>query len=828
MPYIFYLGIALYVAMKSSNRKITIKVLLGYIALGLLAAISGWLVFSELGNFTATQSDELKERLKLIKTSGLVADIYENESLARAALQLNTQDQFNAYISQNDTLIATIDTLVVLVNNEYQKALLDSIKVIFNKKQQDLYELSRLKDNSNSEKSIEQTIAKLKSIDPILGKFTLEDYIENPNTADPKTIEIMERVVQSLNDFRAKDSIKKVDQKKIDSIVTTSRDMLNKIQKEAAKQKQSLRLKERELVEKDLMTSRQLRNLLRTLERDMVVSSQSIIAQRQKALDRSITIISMAAIVSFILVVLFSFIILNDFWKSQEYREELEKSNAYTNSLLKSREQLINMVSHDLRSPLSTISGYSELLLKTAQNSKEENYLDHIKNASGYMSQLVDDLLEFSKLEDGQITIEMVPFCLNTIVDETSANIKAVYEDKPIALILDKDPALDIVIASDPFRINQVLHNLIGNAYKFTESGSITISTKLLAKNRAYSVLLKVADTGIGISKEKQQDIFNAFTQINQVSKSKHSGFGLGLAISKKIMSLLNGHLTLESSLGKGSVFEICFPVKLSDHPIDIINPATNRPVFKLKAVIVDDDASLRQLIVDILGQYSISTHTFEDAKAALVALGHLTYDLIVTDIQLPKMNGFHFMETLKTMPFYNGQPIIAMTGRTDINTGEYLNAGFSKVVYKPFKMQIWFDILNELFPNSNVQPPATPSKKPKAYHSDYFDINAIAGFLNDDEQAIKSLLELFLQDTKKHMATLNAAHEQQDLKTINELGHLMLTMFRQLQAQTIVPHLEVLEHTTVIDESLLQDLTTKLNHFCEALATYINPNHIP
>src|SRR5690606_18577683 len=244
---------------------------------------------------------------------------------------------------------------------------------------------------------IEQTIAKLKSIDPILGKFTLEDYVENPSTADPKTREIMERVVKSLNELTAKDSIKKVDQKKIDSIVTTSRDMLNKTQKEFAAQRQSLMIKERELIENDLTTSRQLRNLLRTLERDMTTSSQSLIEQRQKILDRSTTIISFAAVVSFILVIIFSIVILSDFWKSQEYRDELEKSNAYTNSLLKSREQLINMVSHDLKSPLSTISGYSELLHKTAQNSKEENYLDHIKNASNYMTQLVDDLLEFSK-----------------------------------------------------------------------------------------------------------------------------------------------------------------------------------------------------------------------------------------------------------------------------------------------------------------------------------------------------------------------------------------------------------------------------------------------
>ncbi|MBJ7882099.1 hybrid sensor histidine kinase/response regulator [Gelidibacter salicanalis] len=812
--------------MKASNRKITFKVLFGYIALGILAAISGWLVVSELRNFTASQTDDLKDRDKLIRISGLVADIYENESLSRAAVQLNTDTQFNAYLLQNDSLLSTIDTLTNLVNNEYQKALLDSVKVIFDKKQRDLNELRRLKENNSSEKSIEQTINKLKSIDPILGKLTLEDYVENPKAIDPKTKEVLEGFIQFSNDLKAKDSVSKVDQKQIDSIVTISRNMLNKIQKDAASQKQSLMLKERELVENDLITSRQLRNLLRTLEREMVASSQSIMAQRQKALDRSTGIIYLAALVSFILVVIFSIVILNDFWKSQQYREKLEKSNAYTNSLLKSREQLINMVSHDLRSPLSTISGYSELLQKTAQGTKEGNYLDHIKNASSYMSQLVDDLLEFSKLEDGHITVESIPFNLRTIVDETSSNIKAIYADKPIELYIKHAPELDRTLVSDPFRIKQVLYNLIGNAYKFTDHGSITISTQLHSKNNIDTVSITVSDTGIGISREKQEDIFNAFTQVDQTKDSKHSGFGLGLAISKKLVQILKGKLTLDSTPGRGSKFIITFPVKLSDVVLETTPTVSETSHFKLKAVIIDDDASLRQLLTDVLGQHNITTYTFEDAKAALAAMGNLKFDVVITDIQLPKMNGFHFLETLKKMPFYKQQPLIAMTGRTDIATENYIESGFSKVVFKPFSSHIWFDILSELFPERITKP--EESKKIKSYSCDYFDTNSIAGFLNYDEDALKSLLEIFLKDTKKHMAELKTAQAQKDLTTITDLSHRMLTMFKQLGAHTIVPHLAKLEHTKVVDNEILQALDVELEPFCKAMEDYISPDYTP
>src|SRR5690606_13565143 len=340
--------------------------------------------------------------------------------------------------------------------------------------------------------------------------------------------------------------------------------------------------------------------------------------------------------------------------------------------------------------------------------------------------QLVDDLLEFSKLEDGHITIESIPFNLKTILDETSTNIKAIYADKPIALLIKHDPALDITIVSDPFRIKQVLYNLIGNAYKFTEEGSISITTKLHSSNSSYKVSITIADTGIGISKEKQKDIFNAFTQVNQTSNAKHSGFGLGLAISKKLMNLLKGSLTLNSIPGEGSTFEISFPVKLSYQDLDVKPIISENSSFKLKAVVVDDDPSLRQLIADILEQHQVTSYTFEDAKAALAALESLSYDLIITDIQLPKMNGFHFMETVKKLPFYKQQPIIAMTGRMDINTEDYIESGFSKVVYKPFETHIWFDILSELFPERITK--LEDKNKKTSFRSDYFDTHSIAG----------------------------------------------------------------------------------------------------
>ncbi|MEZ4801728.1 MAG: ATP-binding protein [Gelidibacter sp.] len=812
--------------MESSKRKITFKVIIGYITLGILVTIAGWLVFSEIRTLTQTQNEDLSDRTKVIRIGGLIADIYENESLARAALQLNSEEKFEAYISQNDTLLKSIDTLSILVNNDYQRELLDSVKVVFDTKYQTMNELRAIKSNNSTEKSIEKTIEKLNTIDPILGKLTIKDYVENPKSLSPRMKQILEEFIKLNNDAAAKDSISKVNQKQIDSIVTSSKALLKKVQEEASSQKESLQLKERELIENDLMTSRQLRNLLRTLEVEMVSYSQSINEKRQATLDKSINIITMAAIVCFILVVIFSIIILNDFWQTQSYREQLEVSNEYTSSLLKSREQLINMVSHDLRSPLSTISGYSELLQKSQQSSKDDYYLKHIRSASGYMTQLVEELLEFSKLEDGHIQIETIPFNLTSIVEETSENIKAIHADKPIELIVEQDINLDRTIISDPFRIKQILYNLIGNAFKFTDKGQIIITTKLVPENDKLFAHIYIKDSGVGISKEKQQDIFKAFTQIKNPDNNQQNGFGLGLAISKKLVDMLDGELTLESELGKGSTFHISVPIKLSDKQIKKELKASEASIFELNAIVVDDDPSLRQLITDILQQHQITVHTFEDAKAALFEMDRLSFDIVITDIQLPKMNGFHFMETVKNLDSYKDQPIIAMTGRADMESNHYLESGFATVIFKPFTAEKLLNSLEKLFPN-NIEKSkhANENQKPT---SDLFDTASISGFLNDDEDALKSILKNFLEDTKQNMSILKNAVNKKDTKTINDLSHRMLTMFKQLKADTVVPHLEVLETKETITVEDLVALEKCMNPFYEAIRDYITQDHTP
>lgn len=804
--------------MKSAKHNITFKVIIGYIILAILASTSGVLILYEIKTFTNLQKQDISDRSKIIKTGSLIADIYENESLARAAIQLNSSEKYNEYVLENEQLLLKIDSLSLLINSDSQKFILDSIKVFVDQKLKNITDLKRLKTRDNSDESINKAINKLTSIDSLLGKVSISDLVNNPKTLDKKTRDNFEEYVRILNKYNPKDSISKMDQEQIDSLLSISKNMLKDVQIKSNNQRRSLQKKERELVENDLIIFRKLQELLSALESDIVHYTTTINKQREETLKHSENIIFLAAGISFIIIIIFSIIFLNDFWKTQRYRKQLEQANETASSLLKSREQLISMVSHDLRTPLSTIIGFSELLQKSTENKKEKNYIEHIFSASNYMGQLVDDLLEFSKLEHGNIAVELVPFNLEKHINEVVENAKSIVKDKPVTFILEHDKSINNLVITDPFRLKQILYNLVINASKFTNEGSITIAS-FLDEN---ILEIKVTDTGIGISEHQKEHIFNAFTQADNNLDNNHKGFGLGLTISKKLVEFLGGKLTLESELNKGSTFALKIPVKLSNKALNTASKSLETPNFNLKALVVEDDSSMRQLIDTILKQYGIEVMVFDNAKTALDNIDQLTYDFVLTDIQLPKMNGIHFMEILKNHASYKQQPIIAMTGRANMSAKDYINSGFSEVLIKPFTSSKIQEVLKHFFSVEITNSP-THTSIDKPIKTEGFSIASLNVFFNNDAVEVKQILNTFLEDTKQNYTLLEAAKNNNDIDSFNKTSHKMLTMFKQLQVDAVIPFLEQFESIKTIDDNDFLEFKNHLERFIKNLERYLN-----
>ncbi|MDB2606289.1 ATP-binding protein, partial [Zobellia sp.] len=515
------------------------------------------------------------------------------------------------------------------------------------------------------------------------------------------------------------------------------------------------------------------------------------------------------------------FLITKDYWKVETYRMKLEKEKKFSESLLKSREQLISTVSHDLRTPLNTISGYSELLESTALSEKQTGYIKNVKSASEYVGNLVNDLLDFSKLEAGKLKIEKVPFIPEHLIQETAENLQAIHAHKGLKLVLEIAPQLQQTVLGDPFRIRQVLTNLMGNAFKFTEKGQIKIiATAAKKKDKGVSAKIQVIDTGIGIAKEKQRLIFKEFTQADSDTDKKFGGHGLGLTISKKLAELLKGNLTLESKVGTGSTFTLQLPLEITA-AVEKTNKEMPYMAPKLRMLIIDDDTALLHMLRELAESMGITAHTFTNFLS-IEKNSHLAYDIVLTDIQMPQVTGFEVLKKLKSDKYahYTNQPIVAMTGRRDLEPEAYIGVGFSQVLQKPFTKGELVATLKLLGITTQKEEVKEEKRAIVDQESKLYNLDIIHSFLGKNEDAIQDVLHTFLIDTETNMLLLEETVTAKDHTQVNQVAHRMLPMFRQLKVENCVAILEKMELGTPenLDPDMLSSSYLVLKHEVKVL----------
>jgi DNA-binding response OmpR family regulator len=393
---------------------------------------------------------------------------------------------------------------------------------------------------------------------------------------------------------------------------------------------------------------------------------------------------------------------------------------------------------------------------------------------------------------------------LDDVIQEVAKSIQSVYGQKPIELSIDIDAIFQNKIIGDPFRLRQIVTNIIGNAFKFTAEGFIKIEVKPTNENQFF--IIKIEDSGIGIQEDKLQLIFEEFTQADESIEKRYGGTGLGLTISKKIVEILGGKLSLKSVYGKGSAFEIQLPLLFdtSSQKSQVIGYAGN----KLTAVVVDDDINLLNLTTEVLQQNNFKVLFFNDASAALEALESNPFDFIITDIQMPEMDGFLFLEKLKESDTIkmDKKPVIAMTGRTDLETEIYIKAGFADVIRKPYSPKVLLEIIDSILNNSESHFSTAHRFEKEVDSIKKYSLTSLKSFLSNEEDVLKEFLFSFMTSTKENLAILEEGISGKDILKIKETAHRMGPMFKQIEAQEIVQILSDLE----LKESSFEEMNAK------------------
>jgi signal transduction histidine kinase/DNA-binding response OmpR family regulator len=712
--------------------------------------------------------------------------------MARIAIQSESEKDFKDYVAKTIKLKVNIDSLKAVVSTPYQIKLLDSVQVLLSKKIQNIQQLKAIKNKTEDEAAVSNAISDLTKMESSMRKLQLEDFVKSPAKMGNYERNVLQKYVAYLNQNIPDDSTNTLSKKASDSIISVSKILLNQVQKETANKKKLLNLEENKLLQNELSISDQLRKVLGIIEREIILNTTQNYLGREESLKKTNQIVTTAAIIGLLLTLFFLILILNDFSKTQSYKKQLEAASLKARKLLTSREQLISTVSHDLKTPLSTIIGYTELLSNSDLNTKQLYFTKNIKGSSDYISKLVQDLLDFTQIEAGKITIEKIPFSLPDIINEVGNSIQSVYPQKPIQLLLDIDPALQQRIVGDPFRLRQILSNIIGNAFKFTEKGFIKVEVK--ANFETNKITIQIEDSGIGIAEKNQQLIFEEFMQADDKIEKKYGGTGLGLTISKKMTTILGGTLRVKSVLGKGSIFEIQIPLRY-DNTLLEKKPLFDTSKKKLIAIIIDDDQSLLQLTTEVLRQHHYSVFPFNNAPEALIWIENNAFDFVITDIQMPDMDGFIFIKELQnTLKLnYKNQAVIAVTGRQDLSLEDYKRAGFATVIRKPFSPKVMLKTINAIFNKSEI--PIIPAKNNNSKNGDkLYSLKALKAFLPNEKEALKEVLKVFMTSSRENLELLEQATFDNNYTQIKNITHKMNPMFKQIEAFDISNILDQLE----------------------------------
>lgn len=798
------------------SQKITFKIILGYLLLILSSASVAVITYKEIQKLTSSEETNQSNRDKLLKISKILTLINETESAGKIAIRTDDKQTLDFFLEKNRILEDSITQFKKNITSEKHRQMLDSVQLLLNLKSKNLQELKIIQNNDSSSIIIRNAIKKLSSLEPSLGFFLLNDNLVSSSEktdsrpdvkADSSYAESLYQtdIPSILNRYKDIKLPPTRSQSKFDETVLETLSLLNKVHRETLKHKYRQNEKIQSLWHNDNLMSQKLNDLLSNFEEDILKSTREVNQERQIIFEKSKNYLAISYIFSIIVTVLFSFVIIRDFWKIQKYRQELERANLKSNRLLKSREQLVSMVSHDLRTPLSSIIGYSELLGKQDITEKSKNYLSHIKYSSEYIQKLVDELLDYSKLEAGKISVEKVPLNFFEIIREVTDNVKSIHKTKPITLNIEvSDLIRETKFSNDSYRIKQILYNLISNAFKFTEKGEIRIEAQAKAvTNKTYEITIAVADSGIGIKKEHQAHIFDEFTQASSDVSKRYGGSGLGLHISQKLAHLLKGKITLKSEENVGSTFTFTFMAEKVNEPSKTMpqSVTSDKVPEEIRILAIDDDATILGLIEELLRQKNIKVFSFSNGKEAFSKMNTLTFDMVITDIQLPEMNGFHFVTLFNEKYKNNPIPVLAITGRKDVPESFYTQSGFSGILSKPFTPEQFYKKLNSFFSKIDVDLPFVVSQVVENQVS--YRPEILEQFMGDDKEAIVALYQNFISDTIENIAKLKSSVSAKNYDEVRALAHKMLSMFGQIKAQREVEILNFLNHIST--ESVLE-----------------------
>lgn len=489
--------------------------------------------------------------------------------------------------------------------------------------------------------------------------------------------------------------------------------------------------------------------------------------------------------------------------KEQQLQLKIAKRKAEQAS--KAKEQFLSTMSHEIRTPLNAIIGMTEVMLMDDQEEEQRKRLDLLKFSGENLLVLINDILDFNKIEAGKLEFEIADFNLKQLLSKIRESLMSIVNKKELDFQLEYDPNLPEFVKGDSVRIAQIITNLVNNAIKFTEEGHISLKVNSLRKDeKSCSINFEVKDTGIGIPKNKLETIFQSFEQANAAITRKYGGSGLGLAITKKILVMMDSDIKVESTEGVGSIFSFAIDLPIGEM---IAEPSASLQVSDIRddihLLVAEDNSGNRVLIESLFGKWDISFDFAFNGKEAYEKIQSKQYDMVFMDLQMPEMDGYEATRSIRALEdrYFKEIPIVALTASVMSNVLEKTKeVGMNGYVSKPF---------NPVDLKNTIAEFTVGSKKEKVVmeSSSSSDFPYLTSLIGDDPNTLKEIIKTTVESVQGTVNGIYEGIEKRDVGKIRSELHVLRPNLHNLELGHLTTELpKVREHTEEI-ELLLQKL---------------------
>ena len=392
--------------------------------------------------------------------------------------------------------------------------------------------------------------------------------------------------------------------------------------------------------------------------------------------------------------------LITDITQRKQIECEMVEAKEQALQLSEAKEMFLSVMSHEIRTPLNAVIGMTHLLMDNDPKPSQIEDLNILKFSGENLLNIINDILDFTKIETGNLQLEPIPFSIKALVTDIITSLSVNATKKGNTLVLLYDDEIPELVLGDKTRLYQILMNLLGNAIKFTDNGKIILNLKLIAIHREEAEIhFEIVDNGIGIPEDKLSYIFETFTQAKTDISRKYGGTGLGLAITKKLLQLYNSDIQVESTEGEGTCFSFILKFAKASAVSAEVMPVLPPVVFTGKHILIVDDNEINILIAKrILGKFGVNIDTAFNGEEAIEKVQQNAYNLIFMDIKMPGIDGFETTRIIRAIPgeYFKNIPIIALTASTLHNEySKFKESGMNGHILKPFKPEEIRDLLS-------------------------------------------------------------------------------------------------------------------------------------